>query len=273
MAQSSTKSAVKERLRAEGRWKEALAFREGLKAQGVAAADAYARMLEAYPPLAAGKAAVASAVEDAVPEEPPVKRRRRRRKRKLGRLNWRSEVEWVYLNLSSDGEPDDAPTGGAEAMLEWARQHPGEFFRTFVMKLLPREGDDDPRSEEDRRRAKEGHWDAMNEAEKQAEQDSWRESHLKGLAAKAEAGIDPDDPYEAAGSLPAPSAAVSVLVPVPARSPPQPTRPPDPVVTRHKLCAFCERHGRQPDCLACHMLYRDADRQAAARARTRYASP
>ena len=76
MAQRETRAAAKVRLQAEGRWKEAIAFRDALKAQGVAPAEAWGRMVEAFPPLANGQTAVAPPVEAAVPESAPVKRRR-----------------------------------------------------------------------------------------------------------------------------------------------------------------------------------------------------
>jgi hypothetical protein len=60
MPQQETRAAVKARLRAEGRWKLALAFRDSLKEQGVPPAEAYRRMVEQFPPLPNGQPAPAT---------------------------------------------------------------------------------------------------------------------------------------------------------------------------------------------------------------------
>jgi len=100
MAQKETRAAAKVRLQAEGRWKEALSLRERLKAEGVLPAEAWRRMLEAFPPLPPGQSAAATPAE-AVPESPPVKRRRCRAcERNRGTpFNWEVAVTWVVAHL------------------------------------------------------------------------------------------------------------------------------------------------------------------------------
>jgi hypothetical protein len=55
-----------------------------------------------------------------------------------GGVNFRSDIEWVYSNLSNkDVLPGDSPNTGAWAMLDWARQNKHEFFTSLFAKVLP----------------------------------------------------------------------------------------------------------------------------------------
>jgi hypothetical protein len=147
MGQLETRAAVKARLQGEGRWKEALAYRDSLKEQGVVPAEAYRRMVEAFPSLANGQAASTNAVPESEP--PPVKRRRR--KGKCGRFDLPRDTAWAYLNFDQDPDTLVAPNAGARELLRWARADPSSFFKTFLPRMLPKGGLDDdlPPDEQD----------------------------------------------------------------------------------------------------------------------------
>jgi hypothetical protein len=128
-----SREAVKLRLQSEGRWKEALAFREGLKSEGVNPREAYRRMVEAFPagtdpniPSQNG----APAMPANNPSPPPKRRIKKRQK-----VNLRADLLWVYENLT---QPDDrgAPSEGARSMWAWAKRNPDAFYRTLAAKVL-----------------------------------------------------------------------------------------------------------------------------------------
>ena len=139
MGQVETRAAVKARLQSEGRWKEALAYRESLKAQEVPPAEAYLRMVEAFPPLPNGQAATPSTNGAPAPETPPVKRRKRLL-RHQGRVNMYLDIIWVYTRLPENTDVRRPPSPGALAFLEWARREPGQFFKLFLAKFITEEG-------------------------------------------------------------------------------------------------------------------------------------
>jgi hypothetical protein len=138
MAKLESKAAAKKRLQAEGRWKEAVAFREGLKKQGVSPAEAHQRMVQQFQPLNGDRTEYSPPMRAERGEEPSVPvngSRPRRWRNKKHRVDWRRDVEWVYQNLDRS-EPRGAPSAGALAMHAWARGHQAEFFANFVLKAL-----------------------------------------------------------------------------------------------------------------------------------------
>jgi hypothetical protein len=59
-------------------------------------------------------------------------------KPKSGAVNFRSDIEWAYLNKNNkDATPDDAPNIGAWGMMTWAREHAHEFYMSIFTKVLP----------------------------------------------------------------------------------------------------------------------------------------
>jgi hypothetical protein len=140
MAKLESKAAAKKRLQAEGRWQEAVAFREGLKKQGVSPAEAHRQMVEKFQPINGVETVYSPPIRAEEGGSPPVPingSRPRRWRNKKHRVDWRRDVEWVYQNLDRL-EPRGAPSAGALAMHGWARGHQAEFFAQFVVKALPK---------------------------------------------------------------------------------------------------------------------------------------
>jgi hypothetical protein len=220
MSQLETRAAVQERLRAEGRWDEALAFRESLKKQGVSPAEANRQMLERFPRLPATNGPAAAQTNGA-PAPPPVKRRRRG---KRGRMDLKADVTFCYLNIDQDPDSVVAPNAGAKEMLKFARANPTRFFTTFVAKLLPRgEEASDPSA-----------------GPKPSEEDE--DAALEFVRRMAEKYAS--KPKEEEADSPPPAV-------VPVQPPPQPEPPPAPPPAQPLLCQWCEQHGPQEGCMAC----------------------
>jgi hypothetical protein len=139
MGQLETRTTAKARLQSEGRWKEALAYRESLKAQDVPPAEAYRRMVEAFPPLSNGPAAAPSRNGAAAPEPPPA-RRRKRLLRHQGPVNLYLDILWVYVHLPENTDIRRPPSPGALSLLEWARRHTDQFFKLYLAKFITEEG-------------------------------------------------------------------------------------------------------------------------------------
>lgn len=69
----------------------------------------------------------------------------------VGSVNWKENVEWVYLNLNVKRvDPKTAPSSGALAMLTWARQNTDQFWR-YVEKAMVSTKDDDRNLELERK--------------------------------------------------------------------------------------------------------------------------
>jgi hypothetical protein len=144
-----SRAAAKARLQAEGRWKQALAFREALKKQGVAPAEAFQQMLVRFPQLpdTNGQSAAptngqpAPPTDGAPPQSPATPRRRRRRLLyHQGPINLYLDVMWVYAHLPENTDIRNPSSPGALTLLEWARREPGQFFKLYIAKFLTEEG-------------------------------------------------------------------------------------------------------------------------------------
>jgi hypothetical protein len=136
---AETRAALKARLQGENRWDQYKNVREAHRAAGASPAEAREKAMLEFQPQSNNQPA-ALATNGTAPEPSPAKRRRRRR-RKASRCNVPGDVRWVYANLDYEPDPREAPSGGAMAMLNWAKQNPGDFFKTFLVKLL--KGEDD----------------------------------------------------------------------------------------------------------------------------------
>ncbi len=61
----------------------------------------------------------------------------RRKAREEAPLDFLRDLGWVYLNLGRKVPYTRAPSSGARALWKWARGHEAEFFRLFLVKLMP----------------------------------------------------------------------------------------------------------------------------------------
>jgi hypothetical protein len=125
-----SKAELTDRLRREGRWVAFKKRREGLKAGGMAASDAWDAAAEEFPSL------------DAKPDPgtaPKADLQALKGKRPVSIVQ---AAAWAFEQLDCDWiTPADAPSPGAWGMLEWARSSMAarsEFYRTFVAKLVMR---------------------------------------------------------------------------------------------------------------------------------------
>jgi hypothetical protein len=134
-----SKIEATERLRREGRWDEASAFRDEerkrLKAEGLprreAAEASWQAMIVKFPPLPGHQ-----------PAEPP----------DTGEFfpigdesnstaNLSRDILWCYAHLDRRKvTPADAPSAGAWQLLTWARENRSRFFETLLPKAMPKEG-------------------------------------------------------------------------------------------------------------------------------------
>jgi hypothetical protein len=265
------RSDVKAALAAAGRWQEAVRFRDQLKEQGLAPADAYAKMVEKFltqppdtPPV------VTAPTAEPQPDAPAPKRRRRRRKRQS--FDWKRNAEWVFLNMEEDGDDGQAPSSGAKAMLRWAKANPADFFR-LLPRVLPsraeQEAKDKKRQEEDEQKAAgkaqldnwAKNWQEQHEQEqKEREREqraairSWTLDECLRRLQEAAAGNEPDDysvfarKAEEARPLP--------IMPAEPNTPLPPVSPPLLLPKSLQVCPFCEKErlaGRKPDprCACC----------------------
>jgi hypothetical protein len=71
MSGVESKAATKVRLQADGRWRAAVRFREGLRKQGVSPAEAHARMVAAFPPPASDRQATTASDPPMMPADAP----------------------------------------------------------------------------------------------------------------------------------------------------------------------------------------------------------
>ncbi len=126
-----SKIEATDRLRAEGRWNEASAYRDkyraSMRAQGMSRADAndaaWKAMMEKFPrtepitlesidlPDLNGSEANAG--------------------------DWVRDVMWTYDHLGRNNTPaNDAPSSGAWFMLQWARNNQNRFFDSILPKAI-----------------------------------------------------------------------------------------------------------------------------------------
>ena len=123
-----SKCELTDRLRREGRLDQFKKRREGLKAAGVPAKEAWWQAATEFPPVSSNVS------NGSVP------------KFNLGALQGKPAVKivdaaaWVFENLDCDWiTPADAPSAGAWSLLQWARSSMmarGEFYRNFANKVV-----------------------------------------------------------------------------------------------------------------------------------------
>lgn len=127
-----SKSELMDRLRREGQWEAFKKRREELKAGGMEAKPAWVEAAAEFPSPSQVSIEVAPLVDlsplRGKPAVPIV-----------------DVIKWVMANLDVVGVmPAEAPSAGAWSMLYWARSSlsaRGEFYRSFVVKLLPKGAD------------------------------------------------------------------------------------------------------------------------------------
>jgi hypothetical protein len=171
---NESKIELTERLRREGRWEEASRFKDEvlrkLRSNGMGKAeskeDAWAEMAKAYPPLPApeGEAApIANGAEPGPSRAPAASAGQTAAEESIdvdallerigdGRpSDLVQDTLWVYENLANRRvKASDAPSCGAWALLEWARQYRNRFFEQVLPKAMvnkPAEGEAHEREE------------------------------------------------------------------------------------------------------------------------------
>jgi hypothetical protein len=152
-------------------------------------------------------------------------------------------VEWSFLNMDENPDALLAPNGGAREMLRWAKTNPGEFFRTFVVKLLPVE----------RKNAE--------PLPPESQEDGLAREFMDALERKpANSTCASPSGQRVAGGPPPPAVApASEAADCTGTSAPEPALPQYPEVAIAPLCAFCRQHGAQRDCGVCYEIERNAD--------------
>jgi hypothetical protein len=152
---SESKIVIVERLRREGRWAEASKFKDtalkDFRAKGMkrdeATAAAWEAMATAYPPIG-----------EAAPETPDATEHDSDIDALLDRIgdgrpsDLVQDTLWAYEHLANRRiKASDAPSCGAWALLEWARQYRNRFFEQVLPKAMlnkPSEADENIREAE-----------------------------------------------------------------------------------------------------------------------------
>ena len=134
------------RLKDAGQWDDFITRREELKAGGMPAVEAQAKALAEFPPN--GQLSVEPVLPTETPSSteavPLVDLSPLKGKPSVSILEC---VKWTMEHLDRRSVmPADAPSAGAWSMLFWARSSlsaRGEFYRSFVVKLLPKGANQD----------------------------------------------------------------------------------------------------------------------------------
>ncbi len=146
-----SKGSYKRQMLREGRWREAMAYREKLKAEGMDGALAWREMMLKFPPSGVSLPSTAEPVPPMeVAEERPAAKQSKRYKgapvfeRSLGeaalKADMRDAVVWTFNTLDVDVQPEDAPTTGAWSLRRWVLSQSAnmtEFYKSMASKLLP----------------------------------------------------------------------------------------------------------------------------------------
>ncbi|MDZ4659756.1 MAG: hypothetical protein SH868_19455 [Bythopirellula sp.] len=130
---AESKSTATDRLRREGRWNEASMFKDetianhrraGMGRQDAQAAG-WAAMLEKFPPSGEHETAESYFLADDLALSTGE-----------NGSDFVNSAFWVFDNLARRVSPNQAPSSGAWAMLEWARTNKNDFFKSIVPKAL-----------------------------------------------------------------------------------------------------------------------------------------
>jgi hypothetical protein len=130
-----------ERLRREGRWEEASAFKEvqrqALRAQGTprskANDQAWVNTIEKFSPSPLAEGSLDSADPQGF-DEAEIERLMLRADGAATDLT--RDVEWAYANAENKAvRPGDAPSPGAWSMLQFAKRDPGKFYSQLLPKV------------------------------------------------------------------------------------------------------------------------------------------
>ncbi len=133
---SEGRAPLSNRLRREGRWAEAAAFKDGviseLRSRGInrkdAQEEARRQMAEQYPPLPKIGAEPPPVLDpdgiaDLLPDSSPD--------------TFLKDATWVYNNIARNGvDVGKAPTAGAVGLLQWARSNVDDFYKNVWPKAL-----------------------------------------------------------------------------------------------------------------------------------------
>jgi len=174
---NESKIELTERLRREGRWEEATRFKDEvlrkLRSDGMTKADAaeeaWRRMAAQYPPLANIGESVPEAPDATAGEPWPTQRPRGTEHDTehdididalLDRIgdgrpsDLVQDTLWVYENLANRRiKASDAPSCGAWALLEWARQYRNRFFEQVLPKAMLSKPPEDEKNEREEKKS------------------------------------------------------------------------------------------------------------------------
>jgi|GEM_PF-6827120 len=116
-----------ERVSREGRQTDAESRRHALTAEGRAPREVRRHLVAEFQPLDGSRT-----VAYETPNRWEKKGKEPDRKKLVGH---RKIVEWVWEHMS-DAKPPRAPSGKAKALLDWAKEHQGEFLKEYVPLLV-----------------------------------------------------------------------------------------------------------------------------------------
>ena len=126
-----SKADLTDRLRREGRWDAFMRRREQLKAEGVAAGEAWTEAAAEFPP---GNASNAVEPKQALTREEVEALRRK------PRVSFAESVEWVCDYMDAEWvQPSEAPDLRTWNLRAWARSSPAaraEFHRAYASRIL-----------------------------------------------------------------------------------------------------------------------------------------
>jgi hypothetical protein len=127
-----SKCIATDRLRREGRWAEASLWRDQkrtqLRAEGKTRTEAneaaWQAMIEEFPPLPPSELPVGDHAVELLDIDPDSYD---------GQSGCAGDIGWVYTNLSvKSAAPNQAPSAGAWALLQWARRNSDRFFQLWL---------------------------------------------------------------------------------------------------------------------------------------------
>ena len=164
-----------DRLKREGRWDEASAWRKErqieLHQDGLGKSEdrSWSDMADNFPPV------VGVSDEELPPDEviePPngqaVHGHRKERSQDYAaseapQYEARTDAEWVYFNLTNPNpDPKSAPTQGGWGLLQWAIENKKEFYRTYAPKVLGADSAKDSDDVKDEKRSVQERLDVFN---------------------------------------------------------------------------------------------------------------
>lgn len=169
MPLKESKIDLTDRLRREGRWAEASAFKDEvireMRSFGhdriSAKEKGWEEMERLFPPLPPaveeeGPEAEEGSEEFPAVDEEAVEAMLDRADKGVSAVDLFGDIRWVYSQLENKRvRPDQAPSAGAWSLLLWARKYQSRFFEQLLPKALAKSPDDDEGVKREKRRVEE----------------------------------------------------------------------------------------------------------------------